>query len=428
MTIVNFISKFTLLALCVQLGACALTESYPEESARKGQFIAAYNQEQARFQPSRDFKPAQEVLQSRKDHAVRVETFSRPAEPDLRSDYPELSDKEIIEARAQLQTLGMKNDKMATVQYARLDPTALTTAPEISKRAKGDVAPGYLVQIVALEDEKLNGRFRVNFNGNLKLPYGVSIDTTGQSEKEMSESITKAYRKYFRTDPSLQITIVERDLWVDVRGLVKESGKFLVKEDTSVDELLAKAGGLERDQAGNALAQFVRINQLGTDTALIELDDYYAGNAFDIPQWQGGDTVFAQTRKPQLEDDARAQFGGNASGVSSNHIQLVGQVKYPGKFVYKEDADFFYYLVQAGGPTEQADLNRLFIVREQNGEKVNTRVDLETLDNLPQIQAGDLLILNGDVPGASEKGLDFLGSVSEIITSIASVALLAFAL
>lgn len=401
------------------------------------------------------------------EHATVKSTYI-PAQAPNRPDYPSLSEDEIDHARAKLGELMNSQVKKAQSSTTELRTTnvqhAQASNPEITKTTtvnednnsrgvtiqakvnttqvnqnsvtlqktavpikKTDlVAPGYLIQLVALDDEKLNGSFRVNFNGMLKLPYGVNIQTSSLSEKELSASIGNAYKKYFKAEPDLQVSVIERDLWVDVRGLVKKSGKFLVKEDTSLDEVLAKAGGLQRDTLSNSLAQYVRINQSGADTAVVNMEDYYAGASYNLPIWQGGDTVFAQTRASTQQNDGRAQLG-NIEQVEQ-FIQLAGQVKHPGRFAYKSGQDFFYYLVQAGGPTEKADLNRLMIVREEMGQKQTIKANLEDLSTLPDIQPGDLLLLNGDVRDSSEKNLTIFTSLSQVVTSIASVVVLAFAI
>ncbi len=61
------------------------------------------------------------------------------------------------------------------------------------------VQPGFLFEIKNMEDRKLNGRFRVDFDGSLKLPYDVNIQTEDRRASEVKSKIhTKNFFKHSR--------------------------------------------------------------------------------------------------------------------------------------------------------------------------------------------------------------------------------------
>jgi polysaccharide export outer membrane protein len=63
---------------------------------------------------------------------------------------------------------------------------------------------------------------------------------------------------------------------------------------------------------------------------------------------------------------------------TSRHITVVGEVRSPGRFVFREIPDLWQVLLQAGGPTPTADMSQVQIVRKnpEPGEERTLRVDL----------------------------------------------------
>lgn len=317
----------------------------------------------------------------------------------------------------------LRQIKASPKPEARLEqpkPAAMkkSNEPDIYTRP-GAVAPGFQLKITNLEDEKLSGEYRVDYDGNLKLPYGVTIKTRGLTETQLKKAIIQAYSRFFTVTPKMQVSITSRDYWVDVRGLVVNSGKFLVKQDTSLDEILAKAGGLQKDPNAFPLARYVRIKQPNGDTAFVKLGDYYSGVSVELPNWQGGDSIFAQTEVAQAS---------SAFASPKSYIQLLGQVNEPGQYRFQNNADFFYYLVKAGGPTAQADLGRLTIVRTVGLERQTFDFDIQDPSLMPQIENGDILIVNSGIATRQERELERSTNLASIFSSIGTVLVLALAL
>lgn len=313
--------------------------------------------------------------------------------------------------------------KTVETSKARLSDQRLSDDKITSQKKLNLVSPGYLIGLNNIDDEQLNGEFRIGFDSILELPYSIKINTKGLSETELKNNIIYAYKKFFKSTPTLGVSILEREFWIDVRGLIKNSGKYLVRKDTSLDEILAKAGGLERNNSGDALAQAIRITQSGNDVANINLNEYYSGKQFNLPEWTGGDLVFAQ-----LQGTPGSIGTKNKTIVASKTVQMVGQIKNPGELKFLPGADIFYYLVKAGGPTEKADLNRIMVVRESNGKKQQKNMNIEQLQAAPEILPGDLILVNSDVPGEFKKRLDVAQAISGVFTSIGYMIILAFAI
>ncbi|MCB0321717.1 MAG: polysaccharide biosynthesis/export family protein, partial [Bdellovibrionales bacterium] len=66
------------------------------------------------------------------------------------------------------------------------------------------IRPGMEFSLLAVEDENIKGRFRVNFDGDLKLPYDVTVHADGLTKEQLREEIVEAYAHFFRVPPSIE--------------------------------------------------------------------------------------------------------------------------------------------------------------------------------------------------------------------------------
>ncbi|NLF24068.1 MAG: hypothetical protein GX589_00210 [Deltaproteobacteria bacterium] len=281
-----------------------------------------------------------------------------------------------------------------------------------AKRATDQIVPGYQIKLACQEDKKLNGKYRVAFNGTVKLPHNITLQAAGHTVGALQNKIIQAYRPFFRSTPDIKVTLSQRSFFVDVQGLVEKPGQYLIKESGSLDEVIAKAGGLQRDFANRQLkARYARITRNGTVT-FINLADYYSGSSADLEPWQGGESVFFQT-------DGGPETGGT---TTSRAVQMLGQVVTPGEYNFSPEADFFHYLSRAGGPTERADLERIEIVRIVNNEKRSVVFKLKEAKALPRLRPGDIVMIPPEQPRT------LISNFTSILSSISTAVIAAAAL
>jgi len=281
------------------------------------------------------------------------------------------------------------------------------------KRGREIIAPGFELDIVVIEDPNINGTYRVGFDGNVDLPYNVRIKAADHSPTSFERSLQQAYAQYFRNPPSVQVKVSEYSYYVDVRGLVNEPGQYLVKRDSSLDEVLGKAGGLQRAERETQAARFVRFEQLD-QTRMLRLTDYYSGTAAANLEWMGGDVVFFQSEAEGMM--ARGYDG------RDGYLQILGQVRDPGEYQVVSDLSFYDYLARAGGPTDRANLKRIEVVRRNGAGQKSVVFDLNRAQELPVLESGDLVMIHSQDPNV------LIPNVTGIIGSIATVIFAAFAI
>jgi protein involved in polysaccharide export with SLBB domain len=277
-------------------------------------------------------------------------------------------------------------------------------------RGHDEVAPGFEIKVSSLEDQNINGKFRIDFSGKLKLPYDVTLNTDGLTRDALKSKVNESYAKFFKSQPKIGVSVVEEKYWIDVRGLVEKPARVLVQRSASLDEALAQAGGLLK----TATAKFVRIQQ-GEGSVTIKLSDYYSGNTQDkVPSWQGGDVVFFQSDR-DLDEAA-------ADGEKS-YIQLLGEVKNPGEYRYSRKADFYDYLARAGGPSDKANLLKIEVIRNSSDGRTSSRFELVPKD-IPQLYAGDMILVHSDKQTPSERVVAMAAGIAGILNTMLLIILL----
>ena len=99
-----------------------------------------------------------------------------------------------------------------------------------------------------------------------------------------------------------------------------------------------------------------------------------------------------------------------------------GQVRKPGLYIVPDNTDLLTLISLAGGPTEDAKLTKVKIVRPTTkGKKVilvNLKKYMENGDSkmIPVLKPGDTVILSGTIYYAVRKGAQFLSNLAIVIS------------
>lgn len=302
------------------------------------------------------------------------------------------------------------NEEIVQVVEQPQRPMRTRSVQEPFDPVTSTIAPGYQILLNCEEDPNLNGEFRVEHDGVLKLPYYIMLNVRGMTQPDLHAAILGAYREYFQSPPAITIKVIEQKYSISVQGLVLSPGEYLFKKDASLDELIAAGGGLRETAPGVVGARYVSIEQDG-HTELIRMSDYYAGIR-DLPlEWKGGEVVFFQS-------EAEGSYVGPAE---SNYVQVIGQVASPGEILYEPGADFFHYLARVGGPTDRASTGNIDVIRSSKGGSEVLSFDLKDPDSIPEILPGDIVLVN------TERS-SFYIAISSIVSALATAIIAAVAL
>lgn len=272
------------------------------------------------------------------------------------------------------------------------------------------MAPGHLFSLNHPSDEKLRGQFRVQFDGYLRLPYGIKINVIGKTFFEVRKIVLDSYNRFFqRGAEDVSFVLLRKQYWVEVRGFVKKSGYYLVDRKESIDKVIDKAGGLN----GSLKSDFftVSIRQLDTSYT-VSLNQYFDNNVIGTSfTWTGGDTIFINL----MNDDIYSQ--------SVPTVSILGGVLTPGKTLFRENATLYYYLQKAGGVIPNIGYQECYVIRKVNNKIERINFDITDMSTVPLIHAGDIIMMSAEKKTLNDRVWERAVQIGSVLTSLAIVIL-----
>jgi len=118
------------------------------------------------------------------------------------------------------------------------------------------------------------------------------------------------------------------------------------------------------------------------------------------------------------------QYSGSLTGTEQLKIRtyIWGQVRNPGLYIVPDDTDLLTLISSAGGPTENAKLSKVRIIRSTiEGEKV-MNIDLKEYlttgqtELIPILKPGDTIIVSGSTYYAFTKAVNWLSQIAVILS------------
>lgn len=267
------------------------------------------------------------------------------------------------------------------------------------------VAPGFLFSLSHPSDEKLKGRFRVDFNGILRLPYNVRVNVKRKTFDEVRNEVMNSYKKFFQKGVrNVSFKLIYRHYYVEVRGYVNKTGRYLVTRKDSLDKVLDKAGGLKGDLKKDFFSASIK---QANKSYTISLNQYFENNVFGNSfTWVGGDTIFVNELSEISDDNVPM-------------ISILGGVSKPGKILYKPGANIYYYLGKSGGTIQNVDYKHAYIIRKTDKGLKKVHFNLTEMDTIPAINANDTIMLSAEKSTAMDRFLSRAAQIGSILTSLA---------
>ncbi|MCD6177149.1 MAG: SLBB domain-containing protein [Candidatus Cloacimonetes bacterium] len=124
------------------------------------------------------------------------------------------------------------------------------------------------------------------------------------------------------------------------------------------------------------------------------------------------------------------QYSGSLTGTEQLKIRtyIWGQVRNPGLYIVPDDTDLLTLISSAGGPTENAKLSKIRIIRSTaEGEKViwvDLKEYLETgqAELIPILKPGDTVIVSGSTYYAFTKAVNWLSQIAVILSVYVAIS------
>jgi polysaccharide export outer membrane protein len=213
------------------------------------------------------------------------------------------------------------------------------------------VGEGDVLKIVVYENDDLTTTARVSRENAVVVPLIGRVDVKGLSVSQIADNIKTLLADGYLVDPHVSIFIEEfRSRNVTVLGEIRQPGLYELREETTLLELLSKAGGVNENAGSQAIIKRRQDSDQNT-VKIIKIDLQRLLEA--------GDTSLNVTI---MDEDsiyiAKAEL-----------FYINGQVHRPAAYKCNPQTTLHMAVTMAGGFTDIASSRRIKIIRNKNGKK-----------------------------------------------------------
>ena len=240
------------------------------------------------------------------------------------------------------------------------------------------VGIGDVIEVEAFQEDEISGDFSVEPSGAITFPLLGAVPIAGMAPAEIAALLEKMLEKDYYVDVQLKVEVeVFASQPVTLVGEVQSPGTYYLEGQTTLTELLAKAGGL-KSSAGPVLElrRTARSEGEGPPPPMIfETAKLSTGEAGRDVILQAGDVLFVSPKKMYF---------------------ITGEVARPGQYEISLGMTLMQALSLAGGVGKFA-AQVIEVHREVDGEKKILSFDLSHIRKGrladPAVNAGDVIFV-----------------------------------
>ena len=186
----------------------------------------------------------------------------------------------------------------------------------------------------------------------------------------------------------------ERPFFVNVVGQVNRTGAYPIKEGTRLLDAISSAGGFGESALIDQIT-ILHTEPKSPTSITVDLTKYFREEDLGSnPELYKGDTIIVPVSKAAIKmSSIQSVFS------PSMTLHAIGEVRLPGSYQLTASASLLNVLSIAGGPTTDADLERVTILRESEGQTTQLVVDLRRVleegefDLLPTLSPQDTIFI-----------------------------------
>lgn len=243
-----------------------------------------------------------------------------------------------------------------------------------------------VLQITVWDHEDLTRSVTVSADGYFSFPLIGQIEAGGLTLRELEKTIARLLDKDYIVNPQVTIAVAEfKSKKVFILGEVTKPGAFYLSKSDTLLEVISKAGGVTQDAgreiiivrpiAGSLVQQPARLDSKNNQLIHVELQALLAGDVQKNISVQDNDTIYVP---------------------KASVFSVFGEVRKPGSYPLEKEMSVLEAISIAGGPTENADTQKLELLRNEDGEQQKLILNIK---QLLEVSAGaeEYMIRDGDV-------------------------------
>lgn len=266
------------------------------------------------------------------------------------------------------------------------DPGSITPGASNYRIGSGDVLN---IEVVGRRD--LSAQYTVGQDGVLFMPLTGGVPAEGKTAAELSAELARRLSLYDRDVTQVNVSVAEfRSRKIFVLGAVLHPGRFSFAQLPTVWDAISEAGGPLEDAVLNAVEVIPSEQSTSRQAQIIDIAAAIReGRVQNLLRLKPGDTV----RVP------RAIAGAMTTGAAGNSVSMFGAITRQGPLALGAQTDLMSAIAASGGPTPDADLSKVQIVRRNGTRSVHMKVNLNAyIDKAnptgnPSLMAGDTVFL-----------------------------------
>ena len=277
------------------------------------------------------------------------------------------------------------------------------------------VGAGDVLNVEVVGRKDLSGQYTVGQDGVLFMPLTGGITADGRTPPQLAAELARRLSLYDRDITQVNVSVAEfKSRKIFVMGGVVNPGKYSFPQQPTVWDAISEAGGPTEDAQLQAVEVIPGDPTTGGGTHTVDVAAAIReGRVQSMERLKPGDTVRVPKGLP-----------GAAMGTTGNSIYMFGAIARPGPVLLDKQIDLMSAIAQSGGPTADADLKSVQIVR-RNGTRV-TRMKVNLNDYInhanvsanPNLYAGDTVILGRQGSGGFTSALRIITPIVGLTSAI----------
>ena len=236
------------------------------------------------------------------------------------------------------------------------------TQPKTDPPAPGEgyvIGPQDNLSIIVSDETELTGKYRVDTDGTISMPYLSRVPLAGLSRQEAQDKITAMLKAGYIRNPQVRIEVDQfKARSVLMTGEVRVQGKVTLPGSTmSLLEALALAGSATQNASNEVLIMHPpKPGEKAPEPIVVNRKDLELGKVGRDITLQDGDIVNIPVAK---------------------RFYISGFIKNPGSFVLDTGTTVGQAIILAGGLNDRGSDRRLTIIRVVAGKTVEVPVKME---------------------------------------------------
>ncbi len=221
------------------------------------------------------------------------------------------------------------------------------------------IGPQDSLSIIVTDETDLTGKYRVDSDGTISMPYLQRVPVAGLSLQEAQEKVTFLLKKDYLKNPQVRIEVDQfKGRSVLMTGEVRSPGKVTLQGTTmSLLEALALAGSPTQNASNEVLVMHPPKNgEKAPEPITVNRKELELGKVGRDITLQDGDIVNIPIAK---------------------RFYISGFIKNPGSFVLDPGTTVGQAIILAGGLSDRGSDRRIKVGRVVNGKSVDVDVKME---------------------------------------------------